>query len=309
MFPTNDIVSGRLKYSGRSKAVVIDNVDPEARGRIRVDHPNLGQTAWIDYLQVPGSFHVPDKGDIVYIEADAGYHEYPIAWGSVVKGAKGDAQLPEAFKRNKPTNKGFYSVSGHLFELDDGSFPANDTSGVRITSAVGNTIHINDFDSTIKLDCSSGQSLQMGSTIGILADNATGVSLALANSTGKFESNGTFVIVEPSGFEITDAAGNTVVSDPSSITVQTASGNIVLLAPSGIEITDVAGNKIVMGPTGIELVASVNLKLTAAAGEVLDVIVQLLTALTIETPAGFSAPLTQLAKYTELLTIATAIKG
>jgi hypothetical protein len=143
---------GETKYAGRSRAVVLDNRDPLNRGQIRVDHPILGQTAWIDYLKSPGSFDVPSIGDIVYVECDSGEYEFPIAWGNITKGLDEAPEIPEVFKRTVPTNRGLYSPGGHTIEIDDGL--SNPTSspkdkdlttknrGIRVTSSANNKIHI-----------------------------------------------------------------------------------------------------------------------------------------------------------------------
>jgi hypothetical protein len=146
--------TGKPRYLTRSKAVVIDNRDPLNRGRIRIDHPLVGKSGWVDYLRTPGYFSVPSIGDLVYIEADTGYAEYPIAWGNVTKGLDEAPELPNEFKRDVPTNRGIYTPNGHKLELDDGVANATnapvDTNfttenrGIRITTKAGNKIHISE---------------------------------------------------------------------------------------------------------------------------------------------------------------------
>ncbi len=57
-------------YLGRSRGIVIDNRDPLKRGRIKVNHPLLGETVWIPYIRSPHCFDIPDVGDIVYVILD-----------------------------------------------------------------------------------------------------------------------------------------------------------------------------------------------------------------------------------------------
>src|SRR3989304_2406792 len=152
MYTTIDINSGRSKFTGSSRAAVIDNRDPLKRGRIRVDHPQLGNTTWIDYLRLPFQFDVPGIGDIVYIECDSGFYTHPFAWGNKTKGQDDQPDIPEDFRRDVPTNRGFYTPNGHKIELDDGVATLTDgpedtnytteKRGIRGTSAAGNKIHI-----------------------------------------------------------------------------------------------------------------------------------------------------------------------
>lgn len=160
MFRTKD-QNGKVKYSGRSKAKVIDNRDPQERGRIQIVHPVLGDTTWVEYLHVPGQFSVPSIGDVVYVECDAGDPQYPVCWGNIIKGSDSNPDMPTNFKRDIPTNRGFYTPGGHLIELDDGianlsSDPKDNdftTSGrgIRLTTKDGSMIHIvDDEDNGVK---------------------------------------------------------------------------------------------------------------------------------------------------------------
>lgn len=151
MFRTRD-ANGNVKYTSRSKAVVMDNRDPLNRGRIIVDHPLLGNTVWIDYIREPGTFSVPSIGDVVFIECDSGTYEFPVASGIVTRGEDANPRLPSKFKRDIPTNRGWFTPGGHSLELDDGvatiTDNPNDTQfttaqrGIRVTSRANNRIHI-----------------------------------------------------------------------------------------------------------------------------------------------------------------------
>lgn len=151
MFRTID-TNDSIKYAGRSKAVVIDNRDPMDRGRIRVEHPILGPTVWIDYLMPTGIFSIPSIGDLVYVECDSGELEYPIAFGQVIKGTDDEPELRPEFRRDVPTNRGMSTPGGHLLEFDDGLVEltqdpqdtefTTESKGIRITSSGNNKIHI-----------------------------------------------------------------------------------------------------------------------------------------------------------------------
>ena len=146
--------NGNVKYTGRSTSKVIDNRDPLERGRIRISHPLLGNTVWIEYLKTPSTFNVPSIGDIVYVECDAGEPSFPICWGNITKGSDDSPDIPDTFRRDVPTNRGMHTPGGHLFEMDDGIAPltsnpqdTNTTSksrGVRLTTTDGTKFHIYD---------------------------------------------------------------------------------------------------------------------------------------------------------------------
>lgn len=155
MFRTTDYDTDDIRYITRSRAVVTDNRDPIKAGRIRVEHPLLGETVWVPYLKLPGVFDVPKIGDIVYLECDAGHQEFPLAWGNLAKRDNaGDPVTPTEFQRDVPSNRGMYSPKGHFIELDDGEAndptAKNDTDlsttgrGLRFTSSGGHKVHLLD---------------------------------------------------------------------------------------------------------------------------------------------------------------------
>lgn len=230
MFRSKDS-SGNPKYVGRSKATVIDNRDPLKRGRIMVKHPILGETLWIDYLKTPGQFDVPSIGDIVFVECDTGEYEFPVAWGNVVKGLDTSPEIPSAFRRNVPSNRGMYTPGGHLFEMDDGqSNPTkspNDKDlttkdrGIRLTSKDGYKIHIME-------DPDSGKQ-----QILIEAKDGSFIKIDVDNGSMDIHSVGNYNM---------DAGGDTKEVTAGSHTIEAAS---VKIDTPSTEITgtlDVAGN-------------------------------------------------------------------
>jgi Type VI secretion system/phage-baseplate injector OB domain len=75
-------------FYGKYPAVVIDNLDPEQRGRLRVRIPDVAPDyeAWAvpswPAGQAPEEHHVPDVGADVWVEFERGDAEYPI-WDGV----------------------------------------------------------------------------------------------------------------------------------------------------------------------------------------------------------------------------------
>lgn len=273
MFQVRNESDKNIAYAGRSKAVVIDTRDPLKRGRIRVNHPLLAETVWIDYLGDPHKFDPPKIGDIVYLEAEAGWYTYPVAHGRMIKGEDNSPDIPEEFRRDVPTNRGIYSPGGHLVEIDDGIAPATqnpqDTNfttenrGVRITSAGNNKIHIiEDVDN--------------GNTF-ILLQDAGGnfVKLDYKNNQLTINSIGTtqFDTVENrndtvgGNLEIS-VSGNTLISSGPSIVLTDSNGNSTTLNSSGIIIEDSNGNKKTMSASGIELVDANGNKITMSSSEI-----------------------------------------
>jgi hypothetical protein len=153
MFRVVDADNGKQKFVARTRCCVIDNRDPLKRGRVRVDHPVVGETGWIPYLRKPSEFDVPNIGSVVYAEAESGYPTHMIAFGEIISGKDESPDLPEAFRRDVPTNRGFHSPGGHTIEIDDGIHApvknnpidtdlTTENRGIRITSIAGNKVHL-----------------------------------------------------------------------------------------------------------------------------------------------------------------------
>ena len=125
---------GEFCYLGPSKAIVIDNKDPNLKGRIRVNSPVYGATGFIHYLTPDDGFYSPpDIGSVVFVQADGGDPDYLIASSTVNDGNPSNPDTPTPFRRGVPTNRGWVSPGdldgqgkvialngGHSLELDDG---------------------------------------------------------------------------------------------------------------------------------------------------------------------------------------------
>jgi hypothetical protein len=235
--------TGKTRYLTRSKAIVIDNRDPLNRGRIRVDHPLVGKTGWIDYLRSPGYFSVPSIGDLVYIEADTGYAEYPIAWGNVTKGLDEAPELPEYFKRDIPSNRGIYTPNGHSIELDDGiatvsNAPVDnnfttENRGIRITTKAGNKIHISEDTENQKqfivLEDVNGNKIELDYKDNIVNINSMGEVNIIASGGAKGKFNQGKVAFGTSSVELLEQLSQTLqtlITLTSSMQTETHTGNL-----------------------------------------------------------------------------------
>jgi len=156
--------TGETTYLGKSKGLVVDNRDPDHKGRIRVQSPVFGITGWIPYLSPDDGFYsVPDIGNVVYLEPAGGDLRFPIATALIHGGEKGSRDIPPDFQRDIPTNRGWFSPgelgstgkptslnSGHSLQFDDGLAVLDDGSvthsaesrGVRMTTSGGHALRM-----------------------------------------------------------------------------------------------------------------------------------------------------------------------
>ncbi len=142
-----------FKYYGKYRGTVVNNIDPEGRGRIQAIVPDVNGIIPLTYALpcLPlasikaGTHFVPMVGSAVWIEFEQGNPDYPIwtgcFWGQASE-LPGDASTglpvsPSIILQSQAQNKVVISdVPGPL-------------GGIEIKSTTGATIKVNDIGITI----------------------------------------------------------------------------------------------------------------------------------------------------------------
>ena len=156
------------KYFGKYRGTVLNNVDPELRGRLMLNVPDvLGAipSSWAEPC-VPlagptgppmGVYLVPPIGAGVWVEFEGGNPDYPIwsgcRWGST-------ADIPALAKAGNPADPNIVmqSLLQHTFMISDLP-PSPATGGIILKSATGAMIVVN--DSGIYIQNGKGASITM----------------------------------------------------------------------------------------------------------------------------------------------------
>jgi len=156
------------KYFGKYRGTVLNNVDPELRGRLMLNVPDvLGAipSSWAEPcvpLEGPtgppmGVYLVPPIGAGVWVEFEGGNPDYPIwsgcRWGSA-------ADIPALAKAGNPADPNIVmqSLLQHTFMISDLP-PSPATGGIILKSATGAMIVVN--DSGIYIQNGKGASITM----------------------------------------------------------------------------------------------------------------------------------------------------
>jgi phage protein D len=117
---------------------VVNNVDPEGRGRVQVRYPWLSDTVISNWARVAqadkSSYFMPDIGDDVWVTFDRGNFDRPVVIGTLWNVANMPPELPT------PTNfkKVIGSRLGHRITVDD--TPA--TGGLLLETSGGAKLHL-----------------------------------------------------------------------------------------------------------------------------------------------------------------------
>jgi len=154
------------KFYGKYRGTVINNIDPNQRGRLMLSVPDvLGAvpSTWAEPC-VPlagptgppmGVYMVPPIGTGVWVEFEHGDPDYPIwvgcRWG-------GSSDVPSAANEGLPTSPNIViqSFLQHHIVISDLPGP---TGGIILKSTTGATIKVNDIGITI--DNGKGAKIEM----------------------------------------------------------------------------------------------------------------------------------------------------
>ncbi len=151
------------KFLGKYRGLVIDNIDPEMRGRILVQVPDISTffpSTWaLPCLPVGGMqaglFAVPPIGAGVWIEFEQGDLSYPI-WTGCFFGTA--AEVP-ALSKTAPLGVPSITLQTPLqngIVINDMLGP---TGGIKLMSSTGATIIVN--DTGIYINNGKGASIEM----------------------------------------------------------------------------------------------------------------------------------------------------
>jgi len=210
---------------GKYRAFVIDNEDPEKRGRLRLYIPSVlgdAETGWalpcFPFGGGPsyGWFAVPEIDAQVWAEFEEGDITRPI-WTGVFWPNEED--VPEEAAKSPPTTRLFQTPSGHIMQFDD----EENEETFRL---------FHPREAEIKIDKNGSLTLL----------DASGANITL-------DAEGKKIIIE-------DANGNQLVMDSSGVSVEDGNGNKIEMAASGVTVKGqqviVKGTQVMLGDQGGE---------------------------------------------------------
>jgi hypothetical protein len=141
--------------NGEEKEPINENLDKAKLGRIRVRVHNIhdkntkiSDCPWADYCSPYGGFNdvgfffIPPVGSIVYVMFIGGIPSAPVWVGTRWSLGESPRATYNDPKTVYPKNNVIRTPSGITIELDD----SKTNAGIRITSAAGNFVSIDDFD-------------------------------------------------------------------------------------------------------------------------------------------------------------------
>lgn len=238
------------KYYGKYRGFVVDNADPEKRGRIRCTVPSvLGDavTGWalpclpFGGLSGQGGFSVPEIEAQVWIEFEEGEIDHPI-WTGTFWQASGD--IPSEAAVSPPTTRVFKTPAGHVLQFDDKEgeirFRLYHPAGAEITIDENGTVVLSDAEgSTLTLDAQGEQ---------VVIEEANGNTLTMSSSGTTLEDgNGNRIEMGPSGMTL---KGQQIVIEGTQVLVGGQGCEPLIKGQSFLTLFATHVHPSSMGPTG-----------------------------------------------------------
>ncbi|BBA36202.1 uncharacterized protein sS8_4272 [Methylocaldum marinum] len=157
---TANAAEGRTQYYGKYRGTVVDNVDPNKRGRLQVTVPAVLDTKQVWAMPcVPyagpslGFYAMPEVGTGVWIEFEAGDVSYPIWTGCFW--AENDVDQADADPRIK-----FFKTRKFTLRIDDGNgeIIIENDSGSQIKLTAQEILH---KSSTVRQEAAGGRKTEL----------------------------------------------------------------------------------------------------------------------------------------------------
>ncbi|MFC7335833.1 phage baseplate assembly protein V [Haloferula chungangensis] len=226
------------KYYGKYRGFVVDNEDPEKRGRLRLRVPSAlaGEvTAWalpcapFGGSNDQGFFMMPVVGAQVWAEFEEGNLDYPI-WSGTFWQSSGEAPVENPQKAS--TTRLLRTPSGHSLQFDDEA----GAESFLLTHPSGTEIRI-DEKGTIEIKGANGEQLTL--------DAAANISLS--------DSNNNELSMNSSGVTVKDASGNQIEMAGSGITIK---GSAVTIDAGMVSLGGSGGEPLMKGTSLLSWLAS-----------------------------------------------------
>lgn len=227
------------KRYGKFRGIVIDNEDPEKRGRIRVLVPSVLADQTTDWalpclpyggISQQGFFMVPDIDSQVWIEFEEGDISRPIWVGTFWQQ---EDDTPEDAKKDSPTTRMLQTTSGHILQFDDES----GAEQFRLYHPADTELTI-DHEGTVLLADPTGAEVKIDAA-------ATEITIK--------DSHGNSMTLDSSGTVVEDANGHKITMEAAGITAEAPK---IVLKGSQVHLGDEGGEPVIKGQSFLSMFAT-----------------------------------------------------
>jgi phage baseplate assembly protein gpV len=227
------------KRFGKFRASVVDNKDPQKRGRLKLQIPSVladQESDWalpcLPYggIGQQGMFFVPEIDAQVWAEFEEGDISRPVWVGTFWQQ---ESDTPKDAAKDEPTTRLFQTKSGHILQFDD----EEGEEQFRLFHPADAEMII-DKNGSISLTDTSGAVLKMD------ADNSEIVIE---------DANGNIMTMDSSGTRVEDSNGNVIEMAAAGITVEAPK---IVIKGSQVHLGDEGGEPVIKGQSFLGLFAT-----------------------------------------------------
>jgi phage baseplate assembly protein V len=163
------------RFFGVVEAVVVDVIDPDREGRVKVQFPWFDEEMVTEFCRVCqiyagngyGAFFVPEVGDEVLVGFVHGDMRMPVVLGGLYNGQ----DKPPSDRQKAKDQKLFRTKAGHELVFDD-----HDRK-VTLKSKGGHTLELDDAGQTVTLTTAGGQRMVLDGSSSAITIEATSVTV------------------------------------------------------------------------------------------------------------------------------------
>lgn len=191
------------RYFGVVEALVVDVIDPDKEGRVKIQFPWFDEDMVTEYCRVRqfyagngyGAFFVPEKGDEVLVAFIHGDMRMPMILGGLYNGK----DKPPSDRQKDKDQKMIRTKAGHELVFDD----SEKERRIKLTTAGKHVLDLDDKDKKVFLKTTSGHSLELDDKNNkVTLKTAGGQSVVLDGSSSMITIEATNVAVKATSVAI-----------------------------------------------------------------------------------------------------------
>jgi uncharacterized protein involved in type VI secretion and phage assembly len=177
------------RFYGKYRAFVVDNADPENRGRLRLRIPGALGSDIVSGWALPcapyggtagqGFFYIPDKEAGVWAEFEEGDLDYPVWVGTFWAKPGGTTEVPDPANNQSPPTSKIIKTKNHAIELAD----ADGSEAIKLTDSKNNNTVVIDSKGIAFQDTNSNKVTMDSNGITVQDSNGNKVTLASGSMT------------------------------------------------------------------------------------------------------------------------------
>jgi uncharacterized protein involved in type VI secretion and phage assembly len=204
------------RFFGVVEAVVVDLVDPDKEGKVKLQFPWFDEDMVTEYARVSqlyagngyGSFFVPEVGDEVLVAFVHGDMRMPVVLGGLYNGK----DKPASDRQKDKDQKLVRTKAGHQLLFDD----SQKERRVKLTTAGAHELDLDDKDKKVLVKTSGGHQLELDDSGGkVTVKTSGGQSLVLDGNSGQVTVTGATIVLDASTVQVGGSGASVKVGGPS----------------------------------------------------------------------------------------------